>query len=209
MPASSEYRRAILAIDFLNELKDINSQLEITSSSLKAASGNSYKSLFTENKSSFQNEFDRYNANINRVKCLNSEITERINNWYEFVKSVNNLKKLCFPISFFIHKKSLSKRIRQINETIQSLTIENRFIRESLSVMLQDVELKAVLGIRQGENYCNYEKLLAKKDYIILELSYLLATLPEVLPADIQSDRVDSLIERIRGSIPETDYMSK
>lgn len=197
MQESNTQRRTSFAVNLLYDLKEIYSRLDEASRDIEKCSGSFYEKMFLAGKTEIRDELDKYNANIEKIKKLNQEITEAINAWYEFTKSGHELKKLFFPLRFFIRKMQLKKNIKKLNEGISGATIANRFVREYLINWEHELELEAVQEIKQGSEYTAYEDLVNKKDMLITELKYLLPTIPGICPAELDLRNIDSLIERL------------
>jgi hypothetical protein len=94
-------------------------------------------------------------------------------------------------------KKKLKNTITKLNEEISSLSIENRFIREKIINWEQELSVRALHQIREGEDFHNYEELIRKKDNIILELKYLLPTIPGIIPIEFDLNNIDKIIDKI------------
>lgn len=81
-----------------------------------------------------------------------------------------------------------------------ALTIENRFIMEKLTNWEHQLEIKAMQLIKGESSFTHYEELAKKKEAIINELKYLLPTLSELCPIELDINNIDCLIERISKS---------
>ncbi|MCX7710767.1 MAG: hypothetical protein N2484_13085 [Clostridia bacterium] len=190
-------RRILFATELLYELKKVSMGIKDCLSHVENHSNGFYRDLFKECKKEIQGETDLYKENIEKIKQLNLEITSKINEWYIFVKNPAELKKVVFPIMFYLKRRKLNQFIQKANDTISQLTIENRFITERLTNWEHELELKAIQLLKEEVNYQQYEELLKSKDAIIAELKVLLPTLPQVCPIEIEIDRIDLLIEKI------------
>ena len=197
MKEENVQRRLYLLIEMLSELKTIFNQLETVSKDIEKYSEESVQRLFRDNKPDIQGELDRYKLNMDKVQQLNCEITSKINSWYKFVKDECSVRKVTFPISFIAKKTGLNKSIKSINEAISSLAIENRFLRENITIWEHNLELKAVRQIRQGHDYEVYDELVNTKDRLIAELRYLIPTIPGLCPIEINILNIDSEIKRL------------
>lgn len=187
-------RRKELAVTLLSELKNVYGQLESGSSEVEKTSGDFYEEAFKEKQEELLSVMADYHKNVNRAREINNEITASINFWYEFIKDDNKTGKITFPISYFRRKRSLNKKITGLNEDVSSITINNRFIKENLTMLEHQLEMKAVSLAKSGGNYLEFEKTLLKQKSIVTELKYLLPTIPGLCPADISSTGIDKLL---------------
>ena len=187
-------RRRELTLELLSELQNIYAQLELASSGIQKNSDVFYEAAFSEKKEELDSIMGNYNKNIGRIRDINNEITSSINSWYEFFKDEKRIGKLTFPIAYFFKKRSLTKKILRLNEEISSLTINNRFIKENLTALEDQLEIKAVSLAKSGGNYLEFEKILLQQKSIENELKYLIPTIPGLCPADISSTGIHRLI---------------
>jgi len=190
-------RRSELMKGLLSELKNVYRQLECASSEVQITSGAFYEEAFREKQDELHSIMDNYHKNVDRVRDINNEITSSINLWYELIKDENKTGKLTFPITFFFKKRSLSKKIARLNEEISSLTINNRFIKENLTMLKDQLEIKAVSLAKSGGNYLEFEKILLKQKSIEADLKYLIPTIPGFCPADISSTGIDKMLSKL------------
>jgi len=190
-------RRSELIKELLADLKNLYRQLECASSEVQKTSGDFYEVAFREKQDELHSIMDNYHKNVDRVRDINNEITSSINLWYELIKDENKTGKLTFPITFFLKKRSVSKKIATLNEEISSLTINNRFIKENLTMLKDQLEIKAVSLAKSGGNYLEFEKILSKQKLIEAELKYLIPTIPGFCPADISSTGIDKILSKL------------
>lgn len=187
-------KRKELASILLSSLKTMNLQLDHAASEVEKGSGAFYEEAFREKQLELENVMGSYRKNVERVKEISREITETINFWYEFVKDENEMKKLIYPFLFFMKKKALYNKIKVLNAEISSIAINNRFLKEQLTVLEHQLEIKAASLARSGGDYLEYEKLLIRKKTLSDELKYLLPTIPGICPAEISTSGVDKLL---------------
>lgn len=190
-------RRMDLAVELISQLEDIYGGLVKASSDMEKHSGSFYKQLFDENKKDIRDQTDKFKENLEKIKQFNYEITEKINSWYDFVKSPEEIKRITFPLKLFFKKKNMRNSIEKINKAIANLTIENRFIKEQLVQWEHELELKAVQLIKQGDGYEKYQQQLIKKDEIQSELKYLLPTIPGICPVDLDLRDIGQLRKKL------------
>lgn len=188
------------AIDLLSQLQKIYDELELTSTEVQKNSGAFYEEAFNEKKEELDSIMGQYHKNIDRIRDINKEITSSINLWYEFFKDEKSAGKLTFPIRYFFKKRSLTKKITRLNKEISSLTINNRFIKENLTALEGQLEIKAVSLAKSGGNYLEFEKIMQKQKSVETELKYLLPTISGICPADISSNGIGKLMEKLRQS---------
>lgn len=190
-------RRKELAVILLSALKDLYEQLDATASDVEKNSCAFYEQAFKEEQDMLLSVMDSYHKNVDRIRAIYNEITESINSWYEFIKDEKQTGKITFPIAFFYNKRSLNKKIIKLNEEISSITINNRFIKENLTILEHQLKVKAVSLAKAGDNYLEYERVLLNQKSITAELRYLLPTIPGVCPTDISSTGIDNLLTKL------------
>lgn len=190
-------KRIELAVTLLTELKSIYSQLKNTSSEVEKTSGDFYEEAFKEKQEELHSVMGSYHKNVERVREVNNEITSSINSWYEFIKDEDKTGKLTFPLIYFFRKRSLSRKISTLNNEISTITINNRFIKENLTTLKHQLEMKAISLAKSGGNYLEYEKILLKQKSITADLKYLLPTIPGVCPADISSSGIEKQLAKV------------
>lgn len=131
---------------------------------------------------------------------MNLNATEIINQWYDFIKDSNEIKKVSFPVKLYLKKKKVKDSITKINKEISNLLIENRFIREKIINWEQELSVKALQKIKTGDEFDRYDGLIRKKDYLISELKYLLATFPDMKSLEFSIEDIDQVIDKLNKS---------
>ena len=194
-------KRKILLKELLSELKETEITLLGFTDIIEKLSDVYYQQAFSEGREEIQQEIEKYRSNNNRISAINKEITARINLWYEFVKNANERVKVSFPILFALKKKNLQKYLNKTNSEISSITIENRFAKEKLTLLEHQLEIKAMQKIKADNAYLDFDRLLQKKDLLIPELDYLIPTVPGLCPASIGSSGVEELLVKLSISI--------
>lgn len=189
-------KRKELASALLYELKTINSDLGDTVSEMEKTSSAFYEDAFNEKHDELEAVMENYHKNVVKIKEINNDMTASINLWYDFIKDENEIAKINFPLLFFIRKNMLYKKIKKLNEEISNLAISNRFVKEQLTVLEHQLEIKAVSLARSDGNYLEYEKLLLKQKAISEELNYLLPTIPDTCPAELNDIGIEKLIKQ-------------
>ena len=197
MQEADRQKRASLAAELLLCLKDTCTQLEQTSARIANHSNSFFEEMFKANLHDIRAEIDMYNSNIEKVKQLGFKATAEINSWYDFIKDENQMKRLSYPVRLYFKRKGIAKCLKSINKSVSDIIIENRFIRERLSVWEQELKSKAIEQHYSGADCKSYELLLSQKDGIISELLYLLPTIPGVCPAEINYGSLDTLVETL------------
>ncbi len=190
-------RRKELAVILLSALKDLYEQLAVAAADAEKTSGAFFEQAFKEEQDKLLSVMDSYHRNVDKIRAIYNEITESINSWYEFIKDEKQTGKLTFPIVFFHKKRSLNKKIIMLNEEISGITINNRFIKENLTILEHQLKLKAVSLAKAGDNYLEYERVLLSQKSIAAELEYLLPTIPGICPTDISSAGIDNLLAEL------------
>lgn len=197
MPDKNVQRRIDLVLSIMYDLKDIYSSIKVTAGDIEEISEEFYREIIGKYGCDVQNDTCRFNSNIEKIKNLNQEMVIHMNTWYEFVKNPNEVCKLTFPLKYYFRKRKITERVKKINLEISETMIENRFIKEHLINREHELEIKAVAQINQGEKYQNYEKLIEKKNVLISELKYLVPSIPDLCPFELDPEQIDSLIERL------------
>ena len=192
-------RRRELALTLLSELKNVYMQFNNTAREVEKSSNDYYEKAYEEDQVKLSSVMENYHNNVEKIREINKEITTLINSWYQFVKDEKETGKLSFPIKYFVGKRSLNKKITGLNKEITSITINNRFIKENLSMLLQQLEMKAVCLAKSGGNYLEFEKILLKYKDLISELKYLLPTIPGLCPVDITSSGIENSINKLEA----------
>lgn len=190
-------RRKEFALALLQELDRLYLQLDKTASDAENTSGDFYEQAFHEREEELQSIIEKYHENIDRIREINKDITTSINSWYEFIKEEKNSALITFPVSFFIRKKRLYKKISLLNGEITEITIDNRFMKEKLAALGRQLEIRAESLARSGENYLEYEDLLTQQNAIVSDLKYLLPTIPGACPADISVSGIRKTMEAL------------
>ena len=168
-----------------------------TSSEVEKTSGDFYEEAFKEKQEELHSVMESYHKNVERVREVNNEITSSINSWYEFIKDEDNTGKLTFPLIYFFRKRTLFRKIITLNNEISTITINNRFIKENLTTLKHQLEMKAISMAKSGGSYLEYEKILLKQKSIAADLKYLLPTIPGLCPADISSSGIDKQLAKV------------
>jgi len=190
-------RRLSLLRELLLETKESDKQLEYSIIEIEKLSEEYYQKAFTECHEEIQEEIRKYIKNSSRINNINCEITTKVNLWYDFMKDSEEMSKLTFPVLYFFRKRKLHKSLKSLNDEISSITIDNRFIKEKLTLMEHQLEIKAIQKIKEDKNYSDYERLLQKKELLSAELTYLLATIPGMCPASIDNCGLNELYEKL------------
>lgn len=190
-------RRNELVIKLLTELKNTNQSLALLGNAVVEHSEDFYEKIFNEYKHEIQKDIEKYNNNIEAVSRLNNEVTTKINEWYNFIRNPENVKKITYPLRFTFKRNKLQGFIKHVNSEISKKTIENRFIKETLSIWEHQLESRAVQLIRQGEDFVQHTQLISKKDEILNNLKYLLPTIYESNNICLDMDNFENLIEEL------------
>lgn len=189
--------RVRLLRHLLSELKETDMQITQSTSEIKTLSYDFYNEALHESSEEIKSVIDEYYGNNDRIKAINCEITNKVNQWYEFTKSKTELVKLTYPLSYLLKKRKLKKFICKMNEEISSITIDNRFIKEKLTLLEHQLEIAALSKIKSDETYRNYDMLTEKKEELVTELKYLIPTIPGLCPVCIDISKIDELLARL------------
>lgn len=170
-------RRKELAAALQADLEDTTRLLREAASAIENESGAYYEAAFMERREEVLLETESHRRNTERAREINGEITASINAWYGFVKDANETGKLLFPLNYHLRKRSLRKKIERLNGEISEIVIKKRFIKEKLTILEHQLEIKAMSLARSGANHQYYEKLQQKQSSLAAELDYLLPTI--------------------------------
>lgn len=197
MSDASIKSRTTFVISLLNNLKDIYEELKELSSDIENCSESFYENLFKSSRVEVENDIENYKNNIQKMKQLNINVTTKINEWYSFIKDTNEIRKVTFPIKLYIRKKAFKKTIDKMNSEILDLSVENRFIREKIINWEQELSVRALQEMKKGDEFSKYEELNRKKDHLVSELTYLLATIPDLESAEFDMNNIDTIIDKL------------
>ncbi|MFZ5988313.1 MAG: hypothetical protein ACOYWZ_14465 [Bacillota bacterium] len=197
MKDSNVQKRTTFVLTLLNNLKEAYKELKELSTGIESDSDTFFERLFNSSKVEIQGDIEAYKANIEKMKQLNLSITERMNEWYDFIKDSNEIKKVTFPLKLYFKKRNFKKTILQMNREISEISIENRFIREKIINWEQELGVRALQEIKKGDEFSKYEELIRRKDNLISELKYLLATIPDIDPVEFDLDNIDKIIDKL------------
>lgn len=190
-------KRATFVLSLLNDLNEIYKELKNLSTGIENNSDDFYERIYSSSKYEVEGDINSFRTNLEKMKEINMNITSKLNEWYDFIKDSKEIKKVTFPLKLHFMKKNLKSTITKMNEEISNLSIENRFIREKIINWEQELSVRALHEIRNGEDFHNYEELVRKKDAIISELKYLLSTLPGLTPVEFDLENIDKMIDKI------------
>lgn len=204
MKDSDIQRRSEFVLSLLNELNDVHKHLKCLSSGIEGNSDAFYEKIFNSSKFEVESDIETFKANLERMKEINMNITTKLNEWYDFIKNSAEIKKVTFPFKMHFKKKNLKNTITKLNEEISNLSIENRFVREKIINWEQELSVRALQQIREGEEFYTYEELVRKKDGIILELKYLLPTIPGLIPIEFDLNNIDKIIDKLLKIVAAT-----
>lgn len=197
MSDSNIKNRTTFVISLLNNLKEVYEELKELSSDIENCSESFYENMFKASRAEIENDIENYKNNIQKMKQLNIDVTSKVNEWYTFIKDTNEIRKISFPIKLYFRKKSFKKTIDKMNSEILDLSVENRFIREKIINWEQELSVRALQEMKKGAEYNKYEELSKKKDYLVSELTYLLATIPDLESVEFDLSSIDTIIDKL------------
>lgn len=197
MKDSNVQKRATFVLSLLNDLNEVYKELKSLSAGIENNSDDFFERIYNSSKFEVEGDIDSYKTNLERMKQINMDITAKLNEWYDFIKDSKEIKKVTFPVKLYFMKKNLKNTITKMNAEISNLSIENRFIREKIINWEQELSVRALHEIRDGEEFHNYEELVRKKDSIISELKYLLSTIPDLTPVEFDLENIDKMIDKL------------
>lgn len=190
-------KRIDLALQLITDLRKTCFEIKQVLSQVELNSAASYEKIYEDCKIEIKEDIDDYNGNMRKLKQMNLDLTTSINRWYEFVKDKVQMRKFTFPLRFYLKRKKLCKEIKKANEDINNLIVQNRFITEKINNWEHQLKFQAIQKLKQEVDYKRYEELLSRKEGIISELLYLLPTIPDVCPIDVDLECLDLLEERL------------
>lgn len=197
MNNSVKAARIVLLRELLMELAETEKQLEQHKTGIENMSSRYFQEILKEKDGEIQHETEKYRSNTDRLAAIKLEITSGVNLWYEFRKSRNEMTKLLFPLIFSLKRRGLQKKIKKLNDEVSSIIIDNRMIKEKLTLFEHQLEIAALEKARASMEYQLYDQMLSKKDSIISELEYLLPTIPGLCPANIGASEIDELLRKL------------
>ena len=197
MSDASIKSRTTFVISLLNNLKEVYEELKELSSDIENCSESFYENLFKSSRVEVENDIENYKNNIQKMEQLNINVTTKINEWYSFIKDTNEIRKVTFPIKLYFRKKAFKKTIDKMNSEILDLSVENRFIREKIINWEQELSVRALQEMKKGDEFSKYEELNRKKDHLVSELTYLLATIPDLESAEFDMNNIDTIIDKL------------
>lgn len=197
MEEINETRRLSLFKELLKEVKDIFRELTRLKNEIENLTCDFYNAALQESCDEIQSVLRQYNDNNSRIKSINSEITIKINEWYEFSKSTTALQKLSYPFIFLARKRFLKKFVSKKNEEISAITIDNRFVKEKLTLLEHQLEIAAIQKIKEDNKYILYEKLSGRLEALVSELKYLTPTIPGLCPLTLDNSSIDTLLVKL------------
>jgi hypothetical protein len=192
-------KRCEFVISLLIKLKDINKDLIQLGSAIESCTEDYYRKVFEENRHEIQKEVSTHNNNCEKVSFTYNEIISKINEWYNFVRNQDEIRRVTFPIKFINKKRKLKSFISNANDDISGKTIENRFIREHLSSRYHEIELMAIQLINEGKDYKCYLQFKKAKEELVSELKYLLPTVSDSHHIEIDLSAPEKLIEELNN----------
>lgn len=196
-------RRVQLAMDMLSVLGDVFEKLRQSATTMEETSASFHREIYEQNRHEVEATIDKYKQNIVKMRQLNMDATEKINNWFMFAKNPQNTGKLGFPLRFHLKRREMQKTIKKCNDQVYDLTLENRFCRDQLVNWEHDLGLRAAREMKKGKAYSEYEKLLLQKEELTAELKYLLPSLPGLCPVDLDWNSLGLLKEKLKSMVGE------
>jgi hypothetical protein len=203
MQENNGSRRILLTMEILTSLGEVFDKIRQSSTQMEEMSESFYREVYGQNRHEVQADIEKYKQNVQRIKQLNMEMTAKINAWYHFAKNPENNRKLSFPLQFHLKRKELQKTIKKCNEDVYNLTLENRFCKDQLASWEHELGSRAIQKFKQGKEYSQYGKLLAEKEVLLVELKYLLPTLPGICPIELDSSSLGILKEKLKSMVGE------
>lgn len=173
-------RREELAASLLAELGTASRMFRETATAIENESGTNYEAAFTECREELDLVMEDHRRNLTRIREIDEEIAESIKCWNEFVINGNKSGKLLFPVICSRRRHALQKRIVMLNAEISNIEIKNRCIKEKLTILEHQTEIKAMSLARSGISYQNFDKLWRKQSTLSAELRYLLPTIQTI-----------------------------
>lgn len=194
-------RRLILIDELAKNIIEINKILISHISDIENLSHDLFIKLLHENNNAVQADSDTFKLNLNRIRQMNSQSTSEINEFFNFIKDGNEMNKITYPFKFLIKKRNLLIHIKKLNENIASFTMENRFIKEQLSIKKNEYEKGIIKQVNESNKFAAYQQILNKKKRLISDLEYLLATVKHLFPEQIALLDIDNFVKTYINNI--------
>lgn len=175
-------RRLILIDKLAKNIKEINTALIDYVSDIENLSHDLFIKLLHENNNSVRTDSDTFRLNLNRVRQMNGQATSQINGLFSLMKDDSEMKKIGFPLKFHTKKRELAVQIKKLNETIASIIVENRFIKEQLSIRKNEYEKDIIKQVNRSGKFEAYQQILNKKKKLMSDLEYLLTSVKHLFP---------------------------
>lgn len=191
--ASSE-RRKILARDLLIQLRDVRNHINKITDNLGDNSNAFLAKVYEDHSEKIKEKVNLFNLNVEAVKNINQKITATANEWYQFVKDERELSSILFPVRFYMKRKTVMSKTRELKQEITSNGIKNRILREDIQHLESTLEFEATQRLKKDVQYADYLSHLKTKSALIDELQYLLPTLGVIPIKEIHMDRLDEAI---------------
>lgn len=190
-------KRLDLLKALLLNLEDTSLRLMELSSQLNDFATSYYEKKVSDGKSDIRELVSGFRANEQKIQELNSAATAGINSWYDFVKEQDEMKSFLFPVKFYLNARKLRKQIKNNNDRISSVQIENRFLKEQLTAWEQDLYENCHKEIKKTDFYLRFRKLVQQKEELITQIKYLIRTVPGLCPANIDISNIKDVMLKI------------
>ncbi|MGI6224979.1 MAG: hypothetical protein ACOYJ1_01860 [Peptococcales bacterium] len=168
--------RTEFILSILLSLKETYNDLFNFTTKIEKISSTLFEQFYSENQELIDKEINELKQNIEKIKQYNSQITDNINKWYQFVNDSQEQVRLFYPVKFYAKRLRLLSNIKSLNKEIYRTTVENRLSKENLKKIERQIESKILNEIKSAGIYKDYEELLRKKEQLLQDLEYLLPT---------------------------------
>lgn len=197
MPNDTIDRRRLLARDLLKQLRDVCDHINKITEDLGDSSKSFLSRVYDDHSEKIQEKVNLFNKNVESVRNINIEITNTINEWYKFAKDEREMARWLFPVRFFLKRKQVISRVKELKQEITGVGIKNRIIREDIQHLESTLEYEAAQRLKKDVRYKDYLSHLKTKSMLLEELKYLLPTLHETPLKELHTDKLDEAIETL------------
>ncbi len=196
-------QRLELVTDMLKFLFEIQEKLSELKGQIETTCRSIYMQTYDNKLCELDESRVRLETNLQKIQNLNNKAIHFINEWHQWSNNNANRCSIAFPVKYLLKKKKVEKSVSRINREIVQITIDNRLIQERLASWEIEVKRLAEIQINESDPFRMLNELLFEKKKVILDLEYLLSTMPEVCPIEIDLGCPENL-NRLLSYLKET-----
>ncbi len=194
-------KRVEFCICMLEEINQLTAEMEMYKDSILETSIHTFKEIQNSYQQTVEELLRKLSDNVAQICKSKNTATLLLNEWYDFSQNPSELRKITYPIKFMIRKRLLKQHMMQLNLEIDKLLITNRMLKEKVLSSEQEQKNKSTEVTKNDKMHQAYLQHVIKRKELLMDLSYLLTTLPEVCPVEIEVDKTVVLIKKLEGLI--------